>query len=105
MVRPQADYNSLKSSLVQFEERASLTKFNTYSEIIINRYTFDDINVKELQEMVQQLVALAEFSFQDAKDGNKRKYNVKLQIQAVLQNDKSSTSLKIADCLLDQMVE
>jgi len=58
-----ANYNSLKSSLVQFEEQASLTKFNTYSEIIIDRYTFDDINVKELNEMIQQLVALAEFSF------------------------------------------
>jgi len=30
--------------------------------------------------MVQQLVALAEFSFQDAKDGDKRKFYVKSQI-------------------------
>lgn len=55
--------------------------------------------------MIEALVALAEYCFTDNFDGSRRKYNVKIQIQSVLENDKTTTTQRIADVLLDDMVE
>jgi len=65
-----ADYNTIKSSLVQFEEAQSITKWKTYSQIIITRYCYDDISQPQLKEMVTALVGLAEYVFDEPKSGD-----------------------------------
>ena len=48
-----ADYNTIKSSIIAFEEKEQLTKFRTYSAIVIKRYTYDDINIDVIKEMIE----------------------------------------------------
>ncbi|CAL6030568.1 Conserved_hypothetical protein [Hexamita inflata] len=100
-----ADYNSMRSSQVLFEEQCQLKRFQTYSEILIKRFTFDNINMPLIEEMTKQLVALAELCFTDKQDGGKRKFNVKTQLQCVLNNTKQTVSEKIADAFLDQTID
>ncbi|CAL6037956.1 Conserved_hypothetical protein [Hexamita inflata] len=100
-----ADYNSMRSSQVLFEEQYQLKRFQTFSEILIKRYTSDNINMPLLEEMTKQLVALAECCFTDKKDGSKRKFNVKTQLQYILNNSKQTVSEKIADSFLDQTID
>ncbi|CAL6024889.1 Conserved_hypothetical protein [Hexamita inflata] len=100
-----ANYNTIKSSIIQFEESSQLTKFNTYSQIIIKRYMLDEINISIIKDMVTQLVALAELCFTDSKSGSQKKFNVKSQIQSTLQNQRVTANEKIADAYLDLLVE
>lgn len=95
----------MRSSVIASEEKFQLTKFNTYSEIIIKRFTYDEFDKRMLTEMVEQLVALAEYCFIEKSEGLKKKFNVKIQIQKVLENNKESKALRIADVLLDGIVE
>ncbi|CAL5996699.1 Conserved_hypothetical protein [Hexamita inflata] len=100
-----ANYNQMKSSLVAFEESSQLNKFKTYSEIIIKRYCFDDINITVIENMITDLVALAELSFPDRADGSKKKFNVKSQVQTILNNTKTTICEKIADSYLDNLID
>ncbi|CAL6097323.1 Conserved_hypothetical protein [Hexamita inflata] len=100
-----ANYNTIKSSIIQFEESSQLTKFNTYSQIIIKRYMLDDINISIIKDMVTQLVALAELCFVSPKSGSQKKFNVTSQIQQTLQNQRQTVNDKIASSYLELLVE
>ncbi|CAL5995012.1 Conserved_hypothetical protein [Hexamita inflata] len=93
-----ANYNTIKSSIIQFEESSQLMK-QTYSNIIIKRYMCDKINIAMIKDMVQQLVALGELCFTGS--GSQKKFNVKSQIQESLENQKLTTNEKIAGAYLD----
>ncbi|CAL6034499.1 Conserved_hypothetical protein [Hexamita inflata] len=101
----ESDYNSIKSSMVRFEEQSNLQKFNTYSNIVIKKYINDKITALEIQNMITQLCALSEMVWQNEQQaGELKKYNVKLQIKTVLMTDTSITQ-QIAETLLDDMID
>ncbi|CAL6063144.1 Conserved_hypothetical protein [Hexamita inflata] len=99
----ESDYNSIKSSMVRFEEQSNLQKFNTYSNIVIKKYINDKITALEIQNMITQLCALSEMVWQNEQQaGELKKYNVKLQIKTVLH---TSITQQIAKTLLDDMID
>ncbi|CAL6091366.1 Conserved_hypothetical protein [Hexamita inflata] len=101
----ESDYNSIKSSMVKFEEQSNLQKFNTYSDIVIKKYINDKISSDEIQNMITQLCSLAEYVWQnETQAGELRKFNVKLRLKTILITDTSITQ-QIADTLLDKMID
>ncbi|CAL6096772.1 Conserved_hypothetical protein [Hexamita inflata] len=103
-----SNYNTMKSSLVAFDEQVNLNKFNTYSAIVIKKYMSDIITSQSIQQMITQLCALAELVWANDKQcGETKKYNVKLQINNFLCESSStqSSSTQIAVQLLDTMID
>ncbi|CAL6059719.1 Conserved_hypothetical protein [Hexamita inflata] len=101
----ESDYNSIKSSMVKFEEQSNLQKFNTYSDIVIKKYINDKITCDEIQNMITQLCSLAEYVWQnETSAGELRKFNVKLRLKTILITDTTITQ-QIADTLLDKMID
>ncbi|CAL6031058.1 Conserved_hypothetical protein [Hexamita inflata] len=86
----ESDYNSIKSSMVKFEEESNTTKFNTYSEIVIKKYINDKITYTGIQNMITQLCSLAEYVWQNENSaGELRKFNVKRSLGTILITDTS----------------
>ncbi|CAL6080705.1 Conserved_hypothetical protein [Hexamita inflata] len=101
----ESDYNSIKSSMVKFDEETNLKKFNTYSQVVIKKYINDKITTDQINSMLTQLCALAEYVWKNEfQAGELKKYNVKLQLRNALITDTSTTQI-IAECFIDTKID
>ncbi|CAL6054387.1 Conserved_hypothetical protein [Hexamita inflata] len=101
----ESDYNSIKSSMVKFEEQSNMTKFDTYSQIVIKKYINDKITYTGIENMITQLCSLAEYVWQNENSaGELRKFNVKLSLKTILITD-TSIAQQMTDTFLDKMID
>ncbi|CAL5981709.1 Conserved_hypothetical protein [Hexamita inflata] len=101
----ESDYNSIKSSMVKFEEQSNMTKFDTYSQIVIKKYINDKITYTGIENMITQLCSLAEYVWQNENSaGELRKYNVKRILKNILITD-TSIAQQMTDTFLDKMID
>ncbi|CAL5974328.1 Conserved_hypothetical protein [Hexamita inflata] len=91
--------------MVKFDEETNLKKFNTYSQVVIKKYINDKITTDQINSMLTQLCALAEYVWKNEfQAGELKKYNVKLQLRNALITDTSTTQI-IAECFIDTKID
>ncbi|KAH0576175.1 hypothetical protein SS50377_21735 [Spironucleus salmonicida] len=99
----QANYNSMQSSLLTFEEDSNNAKFGHYSKILMAGYISLQLTGRLLYDMVEQVVALSEYYFKGKKQGDVRLYNTIAILDTILQENQS-TSSKLCKIYLQELI-